>query len=700
MAGVVTGSKRPRNLSHWHAGPLLFGDWGTSRLYVLGIGAITLGLAAPYYLLALSLLMVMVAWAYTIVCRSFQDGGGVYSAARQISPFLSVIGATLLLADYIVTAALSLLEAFRYWGAPADNHLLIVLLCSGAVGVLFVINWFGARSAGEFAKWIAVASLGLSAVVAVMVLPWVPKGFEVARMDSDPWLTRWIHFTGIILALSGVEAVANMTGIMKEPVTKTSKKTIWPVLAEVATLNLVFIIAIVGLLGFSADKLPEMNKAYEQAKTAAKAANLPEPSSPRLDQIHPTDTTGATTLPAAVPGAAADAPSAPGKLSEWQLVDVRDKAMKILAVETGQARFGESAGFVFGKIVAIVFGLLLISAANTVIGGMVSVMYALGRDGELPTKPLTSLNYSGMPKLPLILACLAPPMLLCVYYEVDDLAALYAIGVTGAIALNLSCCAFNRRLTVTSWERMGLWAVAVIITAVFITIAVTKPAAAIFCGGMIIIVQGVRIVKQRSTRRKELGLAEPEIGWLAELQRAPLAIDASKARIMLAARGEQQAAYAVDLARRRSATLFGIYVRSLRVIDVGASAVPKIENDPDAQAALGAIAVLARQYRVPFVPIYITSPEIAEEILDYTVTFGCDTLIVGRSQRSSLSKSLEGDVVGKIASMLPEGVSLITRDASPYQLGPAPVDEVIEGRRPEDRAGGDRGELDDGPERT
>src|SRR6186713_774394 len=102
---MLIQGRRPRVLHWWHAGPLLFGDWGTSRLYVLGIGAVTLGLAAPYYLLALSVLMAVVAWAYTIVCRSFPDGGGVYSAARQISPLLSVIGATLLLGDYIVTAA-------------------------------------------------------------------------------------------------------------------------------------------------------------------------------------------------------------------------------------------------------------------------------------------------------------------------------------------------------------------------------------------------------------------------------------------------------------------------------------------------------------------------------------------------------------------------------------------------------------------
>jgi amino acid transporter/nucleotide-binding universal stress UspA family protein len=623
----------------------LFGDWGTSRLYVLGIGVVTLGLAAPYYLLALSVLMVLVAWAYTIVCRSFQDGGGVYSAARQISPFLSVIGATLLLADYIVTAALSLVEAFRYWGAPADNQGLIVGLCAGAVGVLFVINWFGARSAGEFAKWIAVGCLGLSAVVAVMVLPWVPKGLEVARMDADPWMTRWVHFTGIILALSGVEAVANMTGIMKEPVAKTSKRTIWPVLAEVATLNLVFIVAVVGLLGLTADKFPEVKAQWDQAKVTAKAQQQPEPPSPAVEG-----------------------------LPEWKLVDVQDKAMKVLAVESGQRQFGETAGFYFGKAVAIVFGLLLVSAANTVIGGMVSVLYALGRDGEL-SKGLTRLNYSGMPVWPLVAACAMPPVLLLFYYEVDDLAHLYAIGVTGAIALNLTCCAVNRKLAVTTLERVGLWVVAAVIMAVFVTIAATKREAAVFCGGLIVAVQVLRVVNKRAqAARRARALPEPQLGWLEELRRTPLQIDASRPRIMLAARGRYQAEFAVDMARRRRATLFALYVRTLRVVDVGAPAVPRIESDPDAQEALGTVALLARQYGVPVVPIYVTSPSVAEEILDYTVTYGCDTLIMGKSRRSSVARSLEGDVVGEIARHLPEGVSLITRDATPHPMGPVPGD--------------------------
>jgi amino acid transporter/nucleotide-binding universal stress UspA family protein len=646
MAGLVTGAKRPRNLTHWHAGPLLFGDWGTSRLYVLGIAAVTLGLAAPYYLLALSVLMVLVAWAYTIVCRSFQDGGGVYSAARQISPLLSVIGATLLFADYTVTASLSMVEAMAYFGLPSEKWL-VVGLCALVIGVLFAINWFGAKSAGEFAKWIAVASLVLSAIVAVFVLPWVPEGLRQMRMDNDPWLTRWVNFTGIILALSGVEAVANMTGIMKEPVSKTSKKTIWPVLGEVAVLNMVFGIALIGLIGLTAKDLPSMTNDA---------------------MVH-------------IAG------------HDYSKEEVRGHAMKILAIEGGQKMFGETTGFVFGKVTAIVFGLLLISAANTVIGGIVSVLYALGRDGEMPSR-LTKLNYSGMPTLPLIVACVCPVILLCFYYELEPLSHLYAIGVTGAIALNLSCCAINRRLAVTKLERAGLWTVAGILTAVFVTIAVTKLNAAIFCGGLIVLVLGVRWGFKRYTARAAALAAQlpvPEIGWLAEVQRAPLEIDASKPRIMLAARGRYQAEYAVDQARKRGATLFAIYIRTLRVVGAGALTTPRLEDDVDAQESLGTVAVIARRYQVPFVPIYIVSPDISEEILDYTVTFGCDTLIMGKTQRSQVARSLEGDVVSQVAALLPDGVSLVTRDASPYVIGPMPSETVIT-RKDRDREAGDEDE--------
>jgi nucleotide-binding universal stress UspA family protein len=459
-----------------------------------------------------------------------------------------------------------------------------------------------------------------------------------------------------------------MTGIMKEPVARTAKKTIWPVLAEVATLNVLFGVAMLGLVGLSAAHLPEMNAQIEATR------HLAEGAAGRIND-----------LPVTL--------ASPGGHGEWSVKEIQTHAMKVLAVEGGQRLLGQGVGLVFGKVTAIVFGLLLLSATNTVIGGMISVMYALGRDNELP-RGLTRLNYSGVPKWPLVIACIAPVLLLCIYYELEPLSHLYAIGVTGAISLNLSCCAFNKRLTVTRIERGGLFVVATIITLVFVTIAVTKHSAAMFAGILVVnVLIGRQVAKLLAARAAKL--PEPEIGWLAELQRTPLELDPNKPRIMLAARGRHQAEYAVDLARKRGATLFAIYIRTLRVMDYNAQTVPRIEEDPDAQEALGTVAVLARHVGVPFVPIYCSSPEIAEEILDYTVTFGCDTLIMGKTRRTHLARQLEGDVVATVANLLPEGVSLLTRDSLPHGVGPEAQPEVVKGKLWEGESGKKPGDSDD-----
>ena len=97
---------------------MLFGDWGTSRLYVLGLAFYYAGHASFWFMLAMSVLLVAVGWAYQVICRLYPDGGGVYSSCRDRSQTLAVIGALLLCADYIVTAALSALDAFHYVHLP------------------------------------------------------------------------------------------------------------------------------------------------------------------------------------------------------------------------------------------------------------------------------------------------------------------------------------------------------------------------------------------------------------------------------------------------------------------------------------------------------------------------------------------------------------------------------------------------------
>src|SRR3982750_3539455 len=88
---ALLSSERPRNLGWFGAAGLLFGDWGTSRLYVLGLAFLVAGRSSFWLIAAMSLLILAVSWAYTQICRLYPDGGGVYTAARQASPLLGVI---------------------------------------------------------------------------------------------------------------------------------------------------------------------------------------------------------------------------------------------------------------------------------------------------------------------------------------------------------------------------------------------------------------------------------------------------------------------------------------------------------------------------------------------------------------------------------------------------------------------------------
>ena len=77
---------------------------------------------------------------------------------------------------------------------------------------------------------------------------------------------------------------------------------------------------------------------------------------------------------------------------------------------------------------------------------------------------------------------------------------------------------------------------------------------------------------------KELAYASRQLTTIEIKQPLP-AIDSRKPRIMFAARGRYQSEFAVDLAKRRGAVLYAIYVRTLRLIDVQPGKVPRIEDD-------------------------------------------------------------------------------------------------------------------------
>ena len=232
---------RPRNVGWVRAAALLYGDWGTSKAYVIGLALSAVGYAALPHLLAVCFVTAVVGVNYIWVCRCFATGGGVYAAAGLHSRRLAMVGGLLLLADYIVTASLSCLDAFHYIGFDQ------VQAKKWAIGSIFLIgalNFFGPKHTGSIAIWLA---LPVFAIVIALIIGGAPhlKEFHPQLPTGGVW-HNWVAFVGMILALSGVEAAASNTGVMKldadaaldrPSVGLTSRRAVTTVMLEVVIVT-------------------------------------------------------------------------------------------------------------------------------------------------------------------------------------------------------------------------------------------------------------------------------------------------------------------------------------------------------------------------------------------------------------------------------------------------------------------------------
>src|SRR5258705_18313 len=257
----LLSSERPRNVNWLQAAGLLFGDWGTSRLYVLGLAFLVAGRSSFWLIAAMSLLILGVGWAYTHICRIYPDGGGLSTSAKSRSQILAVVGALLLFADYTVTASLSAVDAFHYFGLGHQEHATVDtpdhsddlrikvheasvkeplfsvrspgLWAIVSLVVIGAFNQMGPKHTSGFALIAALAMIFITLLVVAFALPQIDwRHLHLGKFEHPPW-QLWRAFVSVVLALSGVEAIANLTGVMKKPVFQTARKSIWTVAAEV-----------------------------------------------------------------------------------------------------------------------------------------------------------------------------------------------------------------------------------------------------------------------------------------------------------------------------------------------------------------------------------------------------------------------------------------------------------------------------------
>ncbi len=561
---------RPRVLGWLRSAAILDGDWGTSVAYVLGIAFFHAGYYSGIHLMMMLAFTALIAFNYITICKLYPNGGGVYSSVSHRSRNLAVIGALMLSADYVVTISLSVLDGCHYLALPMPEYWAI-----GLILLTGVLNWFGPRYAGSVAIFISTMTvIALGILVAVVS----PHALDNITLQPAPggFFTNWSFFAAIILSISGIESISNLTGVMKDP-KKSSRKAILTILTKISVVTIV--------LGFAMNAIPNLSQTEHKE-----------------DMIR--------------------------YVGEFYI------------------------GSWFGPVIGIVLGFLLISAGNTAINALTSIQFLMAVDGELPSQ-LRKLNKHGVPVIPLVVATAIPIIVLLIIQDVITLSALYAIGVVGAVLINVASTSTDRSLKISKWIRIFMIISAVILGFIELTIALEKTKALIFALTVLVLGLTARVVAWRS---RALVVVPVPVSPAPAIPMPQPAFAPFASRMLVAVRGGGQRLLrqACEEAKLRSAYLFVLHIKQISVTGILPDMVPG-----EAFTNGEWMGKICQEYNIPYKVISVISNEVGYTIAEQAATLGVERLILGATQRSLVDKALRGDVIRMVSELLPEDIQLI-----------------------------------------
>lgn len=602
---IPTNVKRPRNVDAPRAAAILYGDWGTSKAYVIGLAFAVAGYASFWLIALMCVLTALIGLNYMVICRLYPDGGGVYASVRHRSEVISIVGAFLLIADYLVTAAISALSAFAYLGVPHPEK-----FAAAAILIIGLLNLLGPKHTGGLAFLISVPTAIVVVVLGLFSLPHMHEAIGHLQPLHGGFWQNWAGFVGIVLALSGVEAIANATGVMRlDPgstdehpsVVKTSTPAILWVMIEVCVFT--------ALLGLAMHALGGL-------------------------QIVNGDV---------------NAPGAHG---------VRDYMLRYMGEIFVGGALGPALGHAFGFIVSIVFALLLLSAVNTAIVDLIMIQFLMSRDRELPDI-FQRLNKWGVPSFGMLLATIVPMLLVVLVKDMAGLADLYAVGVVGAIATNLGATSTDRKLSIKSWERTLMSATFIVMFAIEMSLLIDKPNARYFAVTILavgLILRG--LVQERRAKKEAVPEKLPVEAVMAVPREPASAVSVGAESILCAIRGTGRTLdFALREARQTGSRLYLLFVREQPFM-TEQDAKRKWQEDPEA-STIFAEAKSKTDADHPPLFCYAVSPSAAETIVDVAATLGASRVIVGAPQRNALINLLRGNVIREVSNSLPEEIDLL-----------------------------------------
>lgn len=592
MTTILTA--RPRNVNYWRAAAILYGDLGTSKAYVLGLAFLLAGYSSFWYILTVGILTLLVGISYTFITKSFPNGGGVYTSVRQRSKVLALIGAFFLISDYLVTASLSALSAFHYLGVPHPEYWAIL-----AIGIIGLFNFLGTKHTGSLALVLAIPTVITIILLGAMSLPFLPEAIHRLQPISSDFRTDWNVFVGIIVALSGIESIANATSSMKLDPGSTDQN---PTVAKTATpaiLMVVFEVFIfTSLLGLAMNALPGLE----------------------------------------IQGDTVSAPGYP---------NVRDAMLRYMGEVFAGTLFGAVIGHIFAYIVMIVIAMLLLSAVNTAMIALISLLYVMSNDGELPSI-FQKLNSFGVPIFAACAAFLFPMIILLAVNDIAGLANLYAIGFVGAIAVNLIATSTNFNLSLRAWQRIWMFLTFVVMALIEITLFVDKPQARDFALTIMCIGLLMRALAEERKVKAIVTVENP-------LPKIP---ENLLGGIMVALTGTGKSLdFALEEAQNTQSPLYVLFVREQLVV-AEQEAERHWTEDAEASAVYDYIISLKLKHPIGF--LYTITAHPVHSIVEIAKQKKIHRIILGRKRGvSTLLHVMRGTTIRNLSRHLPKDLDLV-----------------------------------------
>ena len=224
---------------------------------------------------------------------------------------------------------------------------------------------------------------------------------------------------------------------------------------------------------------------------------------------------------------------------------------------------------------------------------------------------------------------------------------------------------------------------AVLMIGIWVTVAYEKPRALIFAGSIVGVGLLARWVTRNYSKVGEWMLSPAGFPLVVPLEKKQLAVgdstspapaDAlpvspfsfaqtspsqSKKRVMVASRGNPKLLrFAFEYAKAQQAEVWVVFIRYIAV-DVGPARPTDVAADNEAQQLNQLAEQIAAEFGVTWRFVYATSNDIADTVLDIAATHAVDVLVLGSTRRGALWKVMKGDVIQKVAELLPESINLL-----------------------------------------